>query len=141
VQTDAFIDKLVGDEVMALYFPLFTGPDHAGAAIRAAQGLLEVSVTSARHPDLPIGIGVHSGLAYVGTVSGVEGTVTDITALGDSVNIAARLASAAGPGEALISEDALRQATVQLPEAEKRQLQLKGKREAIEVSVLRKSST
>lgn len=137
VRTDAFIDKLVGDEVMALYFPLFTGPDHAGAAIRAARELLEVSLAGSRHPELPIGIGVHTGLAFVGTVSGVEGTVTDITALGDNVNIAARLASAAGPGEALISEAALRQADVECAEAEKRQLSLKGKSEMIGVRVLR----
>lgn len=137
VRTDAFIDKLVGDEVMALYFPLFTGPDHAGAAIRAARELLDVSLAGGRHSELPIGIGVHSGLAFVGTVSGVEGTVTDITALGDNVNIAARLASAAGPGEALISEDALRQAGIEDFEAEKRQLSLKGKSEYIDVRVLR----
>ena len=137
IRTDAFIDKLVGDEVMALYLPLFTGPDHAGAAIRAAQGLLNVSTGSGRQIELPIGIGVHTGLAYVGTVSGAEGTVTDVTALGDNVNIAARLASTAGPGEALISEDALREAGVEFLDTEEPHLMLKGKSEGIGVRVLR----
>jgi class 3 adenylate cyclase len=39
----------------------------------------------------------------VGTVSGAEESVTDITALGDNVNVAARLASMAAPGEALMA--------------------------------------
>ena len=55
---------------------------------------------------LPIGVGVHTGVAYFGSVSGADGTVPDWTALGDNVNIAARLAQEAGPGEALISDAA-----------------------------------
>ncbi len=138
IRTDAFIDKLVGDEVMALYFPLFTGQDHAGAAIRAARELLELSESDGgRGLELPIGIGVHTGIAYVGTVSGAEGTVTDITALGDNVNVTARLASKAGPGEALISESAQAAAAVDLGEVETRRLELKGKSEPVTVCVLR----
>jgi adenylate cyclase len=135
IRTDAFIDKLVGDEVMALYFPLFTGPDHAGAAIQAACGLLELSDSENR--ELPLGVGVHTGVAYVGTVSGAEGTVTDITALGDNVNITARLASAAGPGEALISDAAVAATGRDLSDREPRRLMLKGKSEAVGVRVLR----
>src|SRR5438093_3511206 len=105
IRTDAFIDKLVGDEVIGLYLPIFTGPNHAGAAIRAAQELLRVTGQPDRSGAwLPIGIGVHTGTAYVGVVSGAEGTVPDVTALGDCVNVTARLASSAGPGEALVSE-------------------------------------
>lgn len=100
VETDAFIDKLVGDAVVALYLPIFTGPNHARPAVQAAVDLL----TATGHggsaaPWLPIGIGVHSGVAYFGTVSGVEGTFSEFTALGDNVNVAARLCSMAGIGE------------------------------------------
>lgn len=137
IKTDAFIDKLVGDEVMGLYFPLFTGQNHAGAAVRAAQGLLRVTGHSYKGgPWLPIGVGVHTGIAYVGTVSGAEGTVTDVTALGDNVNITARLASKAGAGEALISDVAYASAGLNLGDLEHRQLELKGKSELVGVRVL-----
>ena len=137
IKTDAFIDKFVGDEVIGLYLPLFTGPHHARIAILAAQGLLRITGHGDRAgPWLPIGVGVHTGVAYVGVVSGAEGAVTDVTALGDNVNITARLASKAGPGEALISDAAHASAGLNLGELEHRQLDLKGKSEAVGVRVL-----
>ncbi len=48
-----------------------------------------------------VGAGVHTGEAFVGVVGGDE--KTDFTALGDTVNIAARLGGLAGPGELLVS--------------------------------------
>lgn len=138
IKTNAFIDKFVGDEVIGLYFPLFTGRDHAGAAIKAARELLAVTKQAvAGHQTLPIGMGIHTGVAYVGTVSGTEGSVTDVTALGDNVNITARLASQAGAGEALVSEAAFTAAGVDPGTAEHRQLELKGKSEPVNVWVLK----
>jgi adenylate cyclase len=137
MRTDAYIDKLVGDEVIGLYFPLFTGSNHARPAVQAAQDLLRVTGHGDKKgPWLPIGVGVHTGIAYVGTVKGAEDTVTDITALGDNVNIAARLASNAGAGEALISEAAYTAAGLNLGHLERRQLELKGKSEPVGVQVL-----
>ena len=141
IKTDAFIDKFVGDEVTGLFFPLFTGPNHARAATLAAQELLQVT----EHADgkgswLPVGVGVHTGVAYVGTVSGAEGSVKDVTALGDNVNIAARLASVAGAGEALISDAAYVAADLKLGDLEQRQLELKGESEPLGVRVLRASA-
>lgn len=138
IKTDAFIDKFVGDEVIGLYFPLFTGTNHARAAVLAAKELLQIS----EHGDkqghlLPVGVGVHTGVAFVGTVSGAEGSVDDITALGDNVNITARLASNAGPGEALISNEAYTAADLKIGELELRQVKLKGKSEELGVHVLR----
>ncbi|HKY60877.1 MAG TPA: adenylate/guanylate cyclase domain-containing protein [Gemmatimonadota bacterium] len=128
IRTDAVIDKLVGDEVIGLYLPLFTGPNHARPAVLAAQELLQVTGYGEQEgPWLPIGIGVHTGVAFVGTVSGAEGTVDDITALGDNVNVTARLASVAAPGEALISEAAYAAGSVDLGELERRRLELRGR--------------
>lgn len=136
IKTDAYIDKLVGDEVVALYLPLFTGPNHAGAAVQAAQGLLKATGHARKAgPWLPIGVGVHTGVAYVGVVSGAEGTMKDVTALGDNVNTTARLASSAGPGEVLISEAAYSAAGIDFTGMEQRQLELKGKSEPIAVHV------
>ena len=137
IGTDAVIDKLVGDEVIGLYLPIFTGPNHARPAVLAAQELL-MATGHAREegPWLPIGIGVHTGVAFVGTVAGVDETVSDITALGDNVNVTARLASVAAPGEALISEVAYTTGGVDLGELEVRQLDLKGKSDPIPARVL-----
>jgi adenylate cyclase len=91
-------------------------------------------------PWLPIGIGVHTGPVFVGTVSGSEDSVTDITALGDNVNVAARLASLAAPGEALISEVAYAAGGADLGDLERRQLDLKGRNEPVPARVLRVSA-
>lgn len=136
IDSDAFIEKPVGDEVIALYFPLFA-EDHATLAIEAAQELL--AVTGHARPDgpwMPVGVGVHTGVAYVGTV-GVEGTGEyDITALGDAVNVTARLASVAGAGQILISEDAYATSRLDLHQSERRVLDLKGRSEPLHVRVL-----
>lgn len=138
IETDAVIDKLVGDEVIGFYLPIFTGPDHARPAVVAAQRLLRASAEhDGEGSRLRIGVGVHTGNAYVGTVSGAEGTVTDITALGDNVNVAARLASLAGPEEALISEEAIAASGFDLGTLEERRLELKGKSRPITAHVLR----
>jgi len=84
----------------------------------------------------PVGIGVHTGSAYVGVV-GDEDSPADFTALGDNVNITARLASEAGAGEILISDAAYTAARLSAGVPERRQMQLKGKSEPIGVRVLR----
>jgi len=138
IKTDAYIDKFVGDEVIGLYFPLFAGKNHAGAAIAGAQEMLRVAKFDRKAGQaLPIGIGVHTGVAYVGIVSGAEGSVKDVTALGDNVNITARLASTAGAGEALVSEAACAAAGLNIGSLEQRQLELKGKSEPVSVRVLK----
>lgn len=138
VNTDAMVDRLVGDEVIGLYIPGMTGPAHASLAVEAAQELLKVTGHGARSgPWLPVGVGVHTGFAYVGVVGGTDGNPTDFTALGDNVNITARLASQAGPGEILISEAACSAANLKLEDLERRQMELKGKSEPVNVNVLR----
>ena len=137
VRTDAFIDKLVGDEVIGLYIPGYAGRRHARKALLAAQRLgRAMGYGTPDGPWLPIGIGVHTGVAYVGTVQGTEGVVTDFTALGDNVNITARLVDKAEPGEALISDAAYAAAGLTLDHLEQRQLDLKGKAEPVGVRVL-----
>lgn len=135
IERDAFVDKLVGDEVVA-FFPPFLG-NHARVAIETARRLLEV--TGHGTPDgrwIPIGIGVHTGRAYYGVV-GSEETVTDITALGDDVNVAARLVALASAGEILVSDAAASASGLDLSAHEHRALELKGRTEPIGVRVIR----
>src|SRR5439155_9447782 len=94
---DGLVDKFVGDEAVALFIPGFAGPEHAARAIDAGRALLE------RTADwVPIGVGVHTGISFVGTVG--EGDAVDFTALGDTVNAGARISSMAGAGELLVSD-------------------------------------
>jgi adenylate cyclase len=86
-------------------------------------------------PWIPIGIGVHTGNAFIGSVG--EPPVTDLTALGDVVNTTARLASAAAAGEALITEAAASASRFDAPTFERRELELKGKRDLTPVFVVR----
>jgi adenylate cyclase len=137
VQADAFIDKLVGDEVTALFIPGFAGQEHARKAVETGQALLRV--TGYEDPDgpwVPIGVGIHTGTAWVGSIVGASGAASDFTALGDNVNIAARLASKAGAGEVLASEATCDAALLETRGLERRELELKGKSELVSVRVL-----
>jgi adenylate cyclase len=138
VKTDAMVDRLIGDEVVGLYFPGLSGPEHPRRAIQAAQSLLQLTGHGKPEgPWIPVGIGVHTGLAFVGVVGGSEDSPTDFTALGDNVNITARLASQAGAGELLISDSAYTAAGLNLGNLEHRQLEIKGKSDPVGVHVLR----
>ena len=137
IQTDALVDRLMGDEAIGLYIPGFAGPEHPRKAIEAAQELLRLTGhRDSKGPWLPVGVGIHTGQAFVGVVGDEESTA-DFTALGDNVNITARLASQAGPGEIFISDAAYSAANTTIQNLEQRQLELKGKSERIGVHVLR----
>jgi len=137
VNSDALVDKLIGDEVTGLYTPGFAGPDHARVAIEAAKLLLTVTGHSdPEGPWVPVGAGVHTGEAFVGAVGSKRG-LTDITALGDGPNTAARLAGAAAIGEIVISDDAAVAAKLDVEGLERRSLELKGKAEPVAVRVIK----
>jgi adenylate cyclase len=98
---DGLVDEFVGDEVVALFVPGFGGEDHAQRAVGAARQLLLETGNDGSEPWIPVGAGVHTGVAYVGRVG--EDDACDFTAVGDAVNTTARLASSAGAGEILVS--------------------------------------
>jgi adenylate cyclase len=92
------VDKYIGDGIMAIFGAPDDQPDHAERAVRAAVAMtrqaLELGPTWARHdfPGLRIGVGVATGAALVGMVGGRRRL--DYTAIGETVNAAARLESA-----------------------------------------------
>jgi adenylate cyclase len=137
VRADAFIDKLVGDEVTALFIPGYAGKDHAQKAVEAGKALLRATGHgSEREPWVPVGVGIHTGMAWVGSIVGASGAAADFTALGDNVNIAARLASNAAQGEVIISDATYDAAQLKDEKLEQRELELKGKSETVGVRVL-----
>lgn len=138
---DAVIDKLVGDEVMALFLPGFAGKDeYIPKMVHSAETLLRtVGYGGDGEPWLPLGIGLDMGLAFVGNVG--SGDVKDFTALGDVVNTAARIQSTAKMGQIVMSERVYEYASDRFPGAPSVQLDLKGKSEPVAVRIVDLSAT
>lgn len=136
ISHNAMIDKMVGDEVMALFIPSLCSFQHQRRAAESASALIK-AIVNVRVGDapLPVGIGVHAGLAFVGKV-GTE-AVHDFTALGDTVNTAARLQAEAAAGEVVLSEVLYQAAPELFPQADHRSVSLRGKAEPMEVRVYR----
>jgi len=129
---DATIDKLIGDEVMAFFVPGFAGPDFKRKAVGAAQALMRALGFDGRaEPLVPVGIGVDVGTAYVGNVGGEN--LIDFTALGDPVNMAARIQAQAMAGELLVSEAAFAEVADEFPDCHVRHISVRGKQEKIGV--------
>ena len=91
------VDKLMGDAILALFGAPVTHEDDPERAVRAALRMQEV--IREQGGDLQMRIGINTGEVLVGTLAG-----TDYTAMGDVVNTAARLQSAAPPGGVLVGE-------------------------------------
>ena len=136
IQHNAMVNRLMGDQVIGLFVPRFSGKDHARVAIQAARDLL--SVTGHEQPGGPwisIGIGIHTGLAYVGVVGSNE-SVNEIAVLGSAANLAARLSSQANTGEVLISNATSKAASLDTSLLTSRLLNLKGIGNPVQVNVL-----
>jgi len=128
---DGVVDNHIGDGVLGLFIPVWAGHDHPATAIRAARELMVATGNDGAAPWAPVGIGINTGVAFVGIVSGSE-EPDDFTALGDVVNTASRLSSTAQAGEILISMATATEAGVAFTAAQRRSLQLKGKQELFE---------
>ncbi|MEJ8574513.1 adenylate/guanylate cyclase domain-containing protein [Microbaculum marinum] len=136
VRHDATIDKLIGDEVMAFFIPGFAGPDFKSAAVFAARDIMrELGYGAAAEPWLPVGIGIEVGTAFVGNVGRED--YYDFTALGDPVNVAARIQAAAAPGEILVGEKAFLAVADRFPHSEVRWLDVAGRSEPVAVHSIR----
>lgn len=139
VEADGLVDKLAGDSVAAFFGAGLSGPAYVNKTIDVARQLLRVTGhADAAGPWIPVGIGVHAGVAYFGSM-GMAGGLTDITAVGEEVNTAARLAAEALTGEIVVSESALERAGVDASALQQRRLTLKGISQPVAVRVMRLS--
>ena len=137
------LDKFMGDAVMAQWGAPIAAEDDADRAITAAmdmmRGLDELNKKwrTAGKPTLQIGIGLNYGEAFAGNI-GSEKRL-EFTVIGDAVNTAARLCSAADGGEILLTDE-MRRALRHPPKLKERApMELKGKAQAVPVySVVRK---
>ncbi len=137
IHSYAIIDKLAGDQVSGYYLPGLAGEEFAQNAVEAARELLLVTGhADPGGPWVPVGVGVNTGKAVFGVVGSAKG-MQEVTALGDAANVAARLASSAAAGEALISESTALKANLDAAQLERRAVELKGKSEPMAVWVMK----
>ncbi|HEU5083022.1 MAG TPA: adenylate/guanylate cyclase domain-containing protein [Acidimicrobiales bacterium] len=138
---EALIDKLIGDEVMALYVPPFIVPSAEEPDDEVRRHIAQVMVEHARSllrrvgygtsatRDFKIGIGLDFGEAFIGNIG--DSAVHDFTAVGDVVNTASRLQDHAAEGEVVLSARLARLLPEPIGVPEK--LALKGKQEPFDV--------
>lgn len=132
---NGILDKFLGDGVMALFIPVIAGSDHAGRAIDAGRELLlEAERRDLTSAGLQIGAGVHTGIAFVGALGSDDRL--DFTALGDTVNVAARLGSLAGPGELLVSLGAWDEVHAAGSATDVRRIAISGRTTPLDVAVV-----
>jgi adenylate cyclase len=128
-ERDGIVNKLIGDAVFAIFnFPI-RRPDHVEQAVLSGIDLQRrcQSLTSMRRGGhaLPVGvgIGVHTGNVAIGEIGQ---RLKDFTAIGDVVNLAARLQGESRPGDVLVTEPVYAAVKRRFPSAERETYSLKG---------------
>jgi adenylate cyclase len=126
VAADGYLDKCIGDAVMAVFNAPIPREDHAARAFRAAMAVQELMPGLSREfgRELRATAGIARGYARIGPV-GPTGK-GDSTLLGDVVNLAARLQSRAQPGDVVVCSQVWRDLQAQVPEVPEERLVLKG---------------
>lgn len=131
------LDKYVGDEIIGLFGAPVQRPDAPVLAVRCAlemQRALE-EFNRMREADgaeqVQVGIGVNTGPVIAGAIG--SSRTLQYTVIGDAVNVASRLCSAAGPGEVLISQSTYELVRGDVAVEDRDPVLVKGKAKAIEI--------
>ena len=101
------LDKIIGDELMVVYgAPTSNEDDTLRAVATAVEMQSQINVLNAkrikqRKKPILAGMGINKGIVVSGNIGSRD--MMDYTVIGDTVNLGARLCSAAGPGEILVS--------------------------------------
>jgi adenylate cyclase len=139
VRHDAFIDKFVGDSVMAIFNAPIRRADHARRAVAAGldiqAGMPGLSARFGR--ELKARIGIAAGPVRLGRLG--SGDANDYTALGDAVNLSARLQERALPGEVLVESAAYEGLAADFPSMPIETLRVKGLENAVTARRLTKA--
>lgn len=134
---DGTLDKFLGDGVMCIFGAPIARADHAIQAVRTALAMQDgiTAMAAARQAEgkapIAVGVGVSAGEVVAGTV-GTEDRM-EYTAIGDSVNLAARLEANARPGQILISQRTYDMVKDAIEAKAMGALRVKGKEEVVEV--------
>jgi adenylate cyclase len=135
------LDKYIGDGLMALFgAPTATEEDALNsvkAAVTMQKKLRELNpeLRAEGLPEISMGIGLHTGEATIGYIGSDKRS--EYTAIGDTVNLAARLQSNAGGGQILMSDATAAACGNRLPYAEREPLTVKNRVQPVNVLEVR----
>ncbi|MGV2125058.1 adenylate/guanylate cyclase domain-containing protein [Agrobacterium vitis] len=140
------LDKFIGDGAMALFGVTGSTETACRQALKAASGIiagleeLNRQLSNELTVPLRIAIGIHTGPAVVGTLG--YGSVRNLTAIGDTVNVASRLESVAKEFETqlVISEPVATLAGLAVPESAGREISIRGRAELLKVFILNEAT-
>ena len=128
VSHDGIIDHFRGDAVLGFFNVPIKREDHVMRAIAVAkeiqQAVPEINLKSGKEDLLKVGVGITTGWGLTATVG--SNLCKDYTVMGDVANIASRLQGMAGPGEIIVTEEVYEHVQSEYPDAQKRELDLKG---------------
>jgi PAS domain S-box-containing protein len=138
IKHKGYIDKFIGDCIMAVWgVPMMPDKDDSYNAVSCALSLQEM-ISSAKRKffrksasRLKIGIGVNTGPLVAGNLGSMQRM--DYSVIGDTVNLAARLESIAGPDEVIISQTTRNQLTNMFRFEEKQPVRVKGKDKPVKI--------
>jgi adenylate cyclase len=131
------LDKFMGDGMMALFGVPYPTDDAASNAVSAAIAMqrgmaaLNEDLKTLGLSEITVGIGINTGTVTVGYIGSRERT--DYTAIGDAVNLAARLEKQAEPGQIIISRSTLDAIGNKFPVRPCDRVMVKGKQESVEI--------
>jgi adenylate cyclase len=148
--TGGYVDKFMGDGIMAIFGMDKTAKAGAVEALQAARAMggvldaLNQSLHEELRGRLEMGIGLHSGMAILGRIgaAGRSSGASGVTALGDTVNTASRLEGACKElnVQAIISKVVLDKAGADMAALEIRQIEIRGREQPIEVVTVRRAT-
>lgn len=127
---EGWVEKFIGDAVVAVFGAPVTHEDDPARAVAAAFGMLEVVRRRSQDAPTPLElrVGINTGLVVSGAVG--DGTQTGV--MGDAVNVAARLQQAAGPGQILVAASTWRRVRGSFDGEPLGTLEVKGKAQPVE---------
>ena len=134
------LDKIIGDELMVVYGAPISAKDDTQRAVKTAIEMqrklkrLNKNKKKKKEPLIHVGIGINKGEVVSGNIGSRE--MMDYTVIGDTVNLAARLCSAAKPGQILVSSSVFKKTRKMINYKKIEQLSLKGKREKVDIFIV-----
>ena len=129
------LDKIIGDELMVLYGAPLKKADDILNAVKTAKEMFttldefNVKMLEEGYPKLNIGIGINYGKVICGNIGSEQ--QMNYTVIGDTVNLASRLCSAAKPGEIIISDSVYKNLDDTIGFSLNEKLSLKGKKQPV----------
>ncbi|MDM8527365.1 adenylate/guanylate cyclase domain-containing protein [Anaerolineales bacterium HSG24] len=138
---DGYIDKYIGDEIMAVFGAPKAHENDPELALRAALSMMERLKAFNSNPPFPLAkpLGMHIGINTGTVIAGMVGTdrKSSYTVMGDAVNVAARLEGVSVRGEVFVSEATYNLTKRHFVFKKRETMKVKGKADALRVYELK----